>query len=178
MLKDSKNAIGLLSIAFGILFYTSLDINAQRHPESQGPLPYYRDEPGYVSGPEWLQRPPFIRGPRDRYERGSNRMFLGTGDEVPYLNYADDRYILSQRELIPWFQPKGRPWKFRNTRWDRLGNYMGSTVSTIPASSYLRLFTWEETRSAEQGQGRSFIDHMSPSPWSGPAGYTDATLRI
>ena len=79
MLKDSKNAIGLLSIAFGILFYTSLDINAQRHPESQGPLPYYRDEPGYVSGPEWLQRPPFIRGPRDRYERGSNRMFLGTG---------------------------------------------------------------------------------------------------
>ena len=55
---------------------------------------------------------------------------------------------------------------------------MGSTVSTSPASSYLRLFTWEETRSAEQGQGRSFIDHMSPSPWSGPAGYTDATLRI
>ena len=176
--KFEKRMFGLLCMAIGAVFCEFSDSNAQRHPESQGPLPYYRDEPGYLAGPEWLQRPPFVRGPRDRFERGANRMFLGTGDEVPYLNYADDRYILSQRELIPWFQPKGRPWKFRNTRWDRLGNYMGSTVSTSPASSYLRLFSWEETRSADSGRGRSFIDHMSPSPWSGPAGYTDATLRI
>ena len=63
-------------------------------------------------------------------------MFLATGDNVPYLNYADSRYILSQRELIPWFQPKGRAWKFRNTRWDRLGTYMGSPGP-------LRLFSWD-----------------------------------
>jgi hypothetical protein len=140
-------------------------------------LPYYRDTPGASGEPEWLHRPEFVRGPRDRYERGSGRMFLATGDNVPYLNYADERYILGQRELIPWFQPKGRPWKFRNTRWDRMGNYMGSPTST-PASGYLRLFSWEETRSDEANQGRSYIDHRSPSPWGPQAGYTDATLRI
>ncbi len=153
--------------------------DAQRHPESQGPLPYYRDEPGVLPEPEWLHRPEFIRGPRDRYERGANRLFLATGDDVPYLNYAEERFILSQRELIPWFQPKGRSWKFRNTRWDRMGNYMGSPSSTSsPASGYLRLFSWEETRSDDDGLGRSFIDHRSPSPWGPPAGYNDATLRI
>ena len=101
-------------------------VSGQRHPESQGPLPYYRDAPGVLAEPEWLHRPDFIRGPRDRYERGASRLFLATGDAVPYLNYAEERFILSQRELIPWFQPKGRPWKFRNTRWDRMGNYMGA----------------------------------------------------
>ncbi len=163
--------VGLLTLA--------TQVDAQRHPESQGPLPYYRDEPGVLPEPEWLHRPEFIRGPRDRYERGANRLFLATGDDIPYLNYAEERFILSQRELIPWFQPKGRPWKFRNTRWDRMGNYMGSPSSTSsPASGYLRLFSWEETRSDDNGLGRSFIDHRSPSPWGPPAGYNDATLRI
>jgi hypothetical protein len=171
----------LRKLVWGIVFFALLasggPTEAQRHPESQGPLPYYRDTPGASGEPEWLHRPEFVRGPRDRYERGSGRMFLATGDDVPYLNYADERYILGQRELIPWFQPKGRPWKFRNTRWDRMGNYMGSPTST-PASGYLRLFSWEETRSDEANQGRSFIDHRSPSPWGPQAGYTDATLRI
>ena len=154
-------------------------VSGQRHPESQGPLPYYRDAPGVLAEPEWLHRPDFVRGPRDRYERGASRLFLATGDAVPYLNYAEERFILSQRELIPWFQPKGRPWKFRNTRWDRMGNYMGSPSGpTNPGSAYLRLFSWEETRSDDNGLGRSYIDHRSPSPWGAPAGYTDATLRI
>ena len=111
--------------------------SGQRHPESQGPLPYYRDAPGVLAEPEWLHRPDFIRGPRDRYERGANRLFLATGDAVPYLNYAEERYILSQRELIPWFQPKGRPWKFRNTRWDRMGNYMGSPLRANKSRQWL-----------------------------------------
>ena len=153
------------------LLALAIPTTAQRHPESQGPLPYYRDGPGALSEPEWRHRPPFVRGPRDRYQRGADRMFLATGDDVPYLNYADSRYILSQRELIPWFQPKGRAWKFRNTRWDRMGTYMGSPGP-------LRLFSWEETRSSNPGQGSSFIDHRSPSPWGPAAGSTDATLRI
>ena len=75
-------------------------VSGQRHPESQGPLPYYRDAPGVLAEPEWLHRPDFVRGPRDRYERGASRLFLATGDAVPYLNYAEERFILSQRELI------------------------------------------------------------------------------
>ena len=87
----------------------------------------------------------FYQGPRDRYERGANRLFLATGDAVPYLNYAEERYILSQRELIPWFQPKGRPWKFRNTRWDRMRQLHGvSSGPTSPGSGYLRLFSWRK----------------------------------
>ena len=148
---------GLLAALW--LLASPIPTYAQRHPESQGPLPYYRDSPGALSEPEWLHRPPFVRGPRDRYQRGADRMFLATGDDVPYLNYADSRYILAQRELIPWFQPKGRAWKFRNTRWDRMGNYMGSPGP-------MRLFSWEETRSSNPGQGSSFIDHRSPSPLS------------
>jgi len=79
-------------------------VSAQRHPESQGPLPYYRDAPGVLAEPEWLHRPEFIRGPRDRYERGANRLFLATGDDVPYLNYAEERfYSCSARvdSLVP-----------------------------------------------------------------------------
>ena len=161
--------IGML--VAGWLLASAVPGTAQRHPESQGPLPYYRDDPGTMSEPEWLHRPDFIRGPRDRYERGANRMFLATGDDIPYLNYANSRYILAQRELIPWFQPKGRAWKFRAQRWDRLGTYMGSPGP-------IRLFTWEETRSSNPGAGSSFIDHRSPSPTGPAAGVTDATLRI
>jgi hypothetical protein len=142
----------------------------QRHPESQGALPYYRDTPGTLQDPEWLNRPPFVRGPLDRYERGRTRMFLGTPDNVPYLNYANDPYILSRRETIPWFQPKGRPWKVRKTRWDRMGNYMGG--------DYQRIFSWEETRSPQLGAGESFIDHKTPSPWQSASGGDDLTLKI
>lgn len=174
---DSLRRLGWGIVSFALLASVG-PTEAQRHPESQGPLPYYRDAPGVLAEPEWLHRPEFVRGPRDRYERGSSRMFLATGDDVPYQNYADERYILSQRELIPWFQPKGRAWKFRNTRWDRMGNYMGSPNISTPQSGYLRLFSWEETRSASADQGRSYIDHRSPSPWGPQGGYTDASLRI
>ena len=51
-------------------------VSGQRHPESQGPLPYYRDAPGVLAEPEWLHRPDFVRGPRDRYERGASRGFF------------------------------------------------------------------------------------------------------
>ena len=65
IIKFKKRLFGLLFAAVGIVLSDQSDSSAQRHPESQGPLPYYRDEPGFVGGPEWLQRPPFVRGPRD-----------------------------------------------------------------------------------------------------------------
>ncbi|MEW6754301.1 MAG: hypothetical protein AB1505_25455, partial [Candidatus Latescibacterota bacterium] len=101
--------------------------------------------------PEWLNRPEFIRGPTDRHERGRDRMFLGAEDAVPYLNYAEERYLLYESQPIPWTAAAGRAWFTRNVRWDRLGNYMGS--------AYQRLFTFEEARSSSDGSGVSYIDH-------------------
>jgi hypothetical protein len=126
-------------------------LQAQRHPESAGALPYLRDTPDTRGEPEWLNRAPFIRGPMDRYERGRARFFLGTEDAVPYLNYAEDRYILAVNQGVEWSPGAGRRWPTRYVRWDRLGNYMGG--------SYLRVFTWEEARSKSDNSGYSYIDH-------------------
>ena len=131
-------------------------VEAQRHPESAGPHPSY----GLV--PEWQQRPPFIRGPLDRYGRGPSRLFLVTGDNVPYQNHAEERYILWQRETIPWGVDTGRPWWHRNIRWDRLGNYMGP--------HYQRSFSIVEARSGKDNSGYSFIDHKSGAGWGSPRG--------
>ena len=68
-------------------------LEAQRHPESAGPLQYYRDDPGIQRLPEWQQRPDFLRGPRDRIERGPFRRFIYTGDGISNLNYADEKYV-------------------------------------------------------------------------------------
>lgn len=125
---------------------------AQRHPESQGALPYYRDEPGVSREPEWKRRPPFIRGPLDRYGRDQSRLFLGTEDGVPYTNYAEQQYILPFRELVSWAVLSGRPEYTRFVRWDRLGNYMGS--------GYNRIFSLEEGRSSS-GTGTSYLDHRT-----------------
>jgi len=127
-----------------------IPVQAQRHPESAGPLPYYRDEPGVSREPEWKKRPLFIRGPIDRYERGRDYLFLGAEDGVPYINYANQKYILPFRELTPWAVVSGRPDQARYVRWDRLGNYMGS--------SYQRVFSIEEGRNSF-GTGVSLIDH-------------------
>ena len=129
----------------------SSHLEAQRHPESAGALPYYRDEPGLLREPDWKQRPPFVRGPRDRYDRGRTRQFLATGDGVAYTNYADQKYILYLRELTPWAIQGGRPFNSRNVRWDRVGNYMGN--------SYQRVFSIEEARSDLPGNGMSYVDH-------------------
>jgi len=126
-------------------------LHAQRHPESVGALQYYRDDPGTLGEPEWLNRAEFIRGVTDRYERGRDRLFLGTEDAVPYLNYAEERYLLYKSEPIAWTQAAGRAWFARNVRWDRLGNYMGG--------GYQRLFTFEESRSSSDNSGVSYIDH-------------------
>ncbi|MEE2659866.1 MAG: hypothetical protein VX733_15265 [Candidatus Latescibacterota bacterium] len=112
--------------------------DAQRHPESVGPLSHYRDEPGTLQEPEWKHRPAFVRGPRDRHQRGRTHLFLNDSDNIPYLNYADEDYILYQRELIPWTRPPGRATFTRRGRWDRMGSYMGS--------NFLRIFNWEEAR--------------------------------
>lgn len=136
-----------------LLLGLAVSLEAQRHPESAGPNAYYRDEPESARDPEWTQRPSFIRGPRDRYERGRTRMFLYTGDDVPYLNYADDNYILWQRQTQSWFALGGRPERFRNVRWDRVGNYMGG--------GYNRVFSIEETRSGSDNSGFSMIDHRN-----------------
>ena len=124
---------------------------AQRHPESAGALPYYNDEPGTPHEPPWKLRPPFIRGPQDRFDRGLGRAFLSADSGVPYLNYADDRYISYFRETIPWALQSGRPIEDRNVRWDRMGNYMGA--------GYRRVLTVEESRSGSDFSGYSLIDH-------------------
>ena len=126
-------------------------VQAQRHPESAGALPYYDEEPGTPREPAWKLRPPFIRGPQDRFARGSSRAFLGADSGVPYQNYADDRYILYFRETIPWALQSGRPIEDRNVRWDRIGNYMGA--------GYRRVLTVEESRSGNDLSGYSYIDH-------------------
>ncbi len=143
-LRGPVVALGLLCAAvFG-------PAQAQRHPESGGALPYYRDEPGVSREPDWKRRPAFIRGPRDRFERGRNYLFLGADDGVAYTNYANQKYLLPFRELVPWSSVSGRPFEDRRVRWDRLGNYMGS--------SYLRVFSLEEGRSST-GDGISMVDH-------------------
>lgn len=124
---------------------------AQRHPESAGALPYYSDEPGTPKDPPWKLRPDFIRGPQDRYPRGIARTFLSADDGVPYLNYANDPYILYFRETIAWALQGGRPITDRNVRWDRMGNYMGG--------GYRRMLTIEESRSSDDLSGYSFVDH-------------------
>ena len=124
---------------------------AQRHPESAGALPYYNPEPGTPRQPAWKLRPPFIRGPQDRFARGSSRAFLSADSGVPYQNYADDRYILYFRETIPWALQSGRPIEDLNVRWDRMGNYMGG--------GYRRVLTVEESRSSNDLSGYSYIDH-------------------
>jgi hypothetical protein len=91
-----------------------------------------------------------MRGPQDRFERGRNYLFLGAEDGVPYTNYANQKYLLPFRELTPWAVVSGRPDQARYVRWDRLGNYMGS--------SYQRVFFLEEGRNSF-GTGTSLIDH-------------------
>lgn len=139
----------LFLVLFCALLASSAE--AQRHPESAGALPYYNDEPGTLRDPDWQQRPPFLRGPQDRIQRGYGRAFLNAEDSVPYLNYAEEKYILYFRETIPWAVQSGRPLETRNVRWDRMGNYMGG--------SYLRALTLEESRSGSDFSGSSYIDH-------------------
>ena len=157
-----------------ILFAVSLcailapPTQAQRHPESSGPLPYYNTDPGTPREPEWKQRPPFVRGPQDRYQRGLGRAFLNADDSVPYKNYADDKYILYFREFL-WNEIKGtgRPLHTRNVRWDRMGNYMGA--------NYRRVLNIEESRSGSGFSGYSYIDHKWLSFNIGHYTYKDLT---
>lgn len=86
----------------------------------------------------------------DRYERGRNYLFIGAEDGVPYINYAEQKYILPFRELVSWAVLSGRPDYTRYVRWDRMGNYRGS--------SYQRVFALEEGRSSS-GTGISYLDH-------------------
>ena len=129
----------------------SAPVEAQRHPESGGPLPYYDPTPGTPQDPPWKKRPPFLRGPQDRYERGLGRAFLNAAVSVPYLNYADEKYITYYRETVAWATPSGRSPRTRNVGWDRMGNYMGG--------GYHRFLTIEESRSGSDFSGYSYIDH-------------------
>jgi hypothetical protein len=135
---------------------------AQRHPESAGSLPYYRDEPGVSREPEWKRRPAFIRGPSDRYERGRNYLFLGADDGVPYTNYANEKFLPPYRQLSPWQLLGGRLEETRKVRWDRLGDYMGS--------SYQRVFSMEEGRNSA-GNGISMLDHRGFGLYIGAYAY-------
>ena len=145
-----------LPLFFLFLLCSISGLEAQRHPQSAGPNAYFRDEPGTPRDPEWKQRPPFIRGPMDRYERGRSRLFLNSGDPVPYLNYAQEDYILYLRQTSIWELRGGRPIRFRQVRWDRVGEYMGG--------SYLRAFSMEEVRSGSDQSGYSLIDHKDRDP--------------
>ena len=138
-------------MVLGVLAVLVAPAEAQRHPESSGALPYYRIDPGTPREPPWKQRPPFLRGPQDRYQRGLGRSFLNAEDSVPYLNYADQKYILYFRETIPWAVTSGRAEETRNVGWDRMGNYMGG--------GYRRILTLEESRSGSDFSGYSYIDH-------------------
>lgn len=144
--------------AFVCLFITlgvADSVRAQRHPESAGALPYYNPEPGTPREPAWKLRPPFIRGPQDRFARGPSRAFLGADTGVPYTNYADEKYILYLRQALTaagdWTR-SGRPLLSRNVRWDRMGNYMGA--------NYQRVLTIEESRSGVDYSGYSYVDHL------------------
>ena len=150
-LAGSQALSALLCLCLLCLCLVSSPAQSQRHPESAGALPHYSDEPGTPKEPGWKLRPPFIRGPQDRFARGASRAFLSADSGVPYLNYADDRYILYFRETIPWALQSGRPIEDRNVRWDRMGNYMGG--------SYQRVLSVEESRSGNDLSGYSYIDH-------------------
>lgn len=143
----------------------SVPAEAQRHPESSGALPYYNTDPGTPREPPWKQRPPFLRGPQDRYQRGLGRSFLNAEDSVPYLNYADEKYILYYRELVPWAVTSGRQLETRNVGWDRIGNYMGA--------GYRRVMAIEESRSGSDFSGYSYIDHKFLSFNIGHYAYKD-----
>ena len=128
-----------------LVLLISAPLQAQRHPESSGPLKLYRDEPGLQITPSWKSRIPFVRQPRDRYERGRTRLFLNTADSVPYLNYAADRYY-------QWHRPGSRSSNSvrprSNLPWDRMGAYVGA---------HARVFSVEESRGMDR-LGTSFID--------------------
>jgi hypothetical protein len=134
---------------------TMAPVFAQRHPESAGALPYYNDDPGITKDPPWTQRPPFLRGPQDRYDRGLGRTFLNSDNGQSYTNFADEKYILYFRQTVPWAAPSGRPIESRNVGWDRVGNYMGP--------NYRRVFSLEESRSGTDQSGYSYIDHKALS---------------
>ncbi len=126
---------GKICLALLILFL-SLPVQAQRHPESAGPVKLFREEPGLVIRPSWQRRLNFNRGSKDRYERGRARMFLNAEDSVPYLNYAEKIYFTWNRSGSRGSSPRvGQPW-------DRMGNYIGSGS---------RAFSWEESRSNGEG---------------------------
>jgi len=148
--RAGGRALFHLLIALGV----ADSVQAQRHPESAGALPYYNPEPGTPREPAWKLRPPFIRGPQDRFARGSSRAFLGADNGVPYTNYADEKYILYFRQPAGAgvIKQTGRPLLARNVRWDRMGNYMGA--------DYQRVLSIEESRSDVDFSGSSFIDHM------------------
>lgn len=156
--------IPICAFCAGLCFQAS-PASAQRHPESQGALSHYRDDPTVLVEPAWKRRPPFLRGPLDRVERGRSRRWLGAEDAVPYLNYAQEKYILYLRELTPWAIQGGRPFETRNVHWDRVGNYMGS--------SYQRVFTIEESRANRHGVGLSYIDHKYHTMRIGHYSYKD-----
>ena len=119
-----------------LFLFDAFPVQGQRHPESQGPLTLYREEPGLVIRPAWQRRITFNRGSRDRYERGRSRMFLNVEDSVPYLNYAEKIYFT-------WGRTGNRSDVARVRQpWDRMGNYIGSGG---------RAFSWEESRSGKGG---------------------------
>ena len=136
--------------AVGIAVLCATALVAQRHPESDRPNQYYRDDPGVPAEPPWKKRPPFLRGPLDRHERGRTRRFLATPVSVPYTNYAREEYVFYLNELE---QTAGTPMRYRNVRWDRIGSYMGP--------SYRRVFSIEESRSSLAGLGSSMVDHRT-----------------
>ncbi|MGE4649264.1 MAG: hypothetical protein AAEJ53_00115, partial [Myxococcota bacterium] len=129
---------------------------AQRHPESTGANIYYTDEPGVPRDPDWQKRPPFLRAPLDRYDRGRTRLFLNAEDPVDYINYAQESYIPYFRAASIWELRGGRPFRFRQMRFDRAGDYMGD--------GYWRAFSFEEARSGSDNSGFSTIDHKDRDP--------------
>ena len=153
MLCFLRCCIGQCWVVLSVLVWAGLSApaEAQRHPESAGPLPYYDPSPGTPREPPWKKRPPFLRGPQDRYDRGLGRAFLNAAVSVPYLNYADEKYRAYYRETVAWATPSGRSPITRNVGWDRMGNYMGG--------GYQRLLTIEESRSGSDFSGYSYIDH-------------------
>ena len=144
--------------AWCLALLTAVPALAQRHPESDQPNLHFRDEPGVPTAPPWKKRPPFVRGPLDRYERGRTRRFLGSATGPPYTNYAHRKYIfyLTERD-----ESGGLSLRYRNVSWDRIGTYMGP--------SYQRVFAIEETRGNRPGAGSSLIDHRTRGIGGRPA---------
>ena len=130
----------------------SAPAEAQRHPESGGPLPYYDPTPGTPQDPPWKKAPPFsARSPRSLVTGGWGGLFSMPQLASPISTTPTKSTLrTTARRLLgpPHRVARREPATWVGTGW---GNYMGG--------GYHRFLTIEESRSGSDFSGYSYIDH-------------------